>query len=388
MKGKVRKHRLLPLLLAACMLLLCGCGSLFDREYLSVTDYEPPAQELPDEEEEGTVVVRNQAELRRALRSMLDEWAEEGRIIFDAAYSGDINADIASACWQVRTQDALYAYCVENISYDVSKIVARYEAKITIRYTAGRDRDSIVRLQLTNELEEQLIGAIQRGDGRLVVLIARSSYSAEEVESLASRVYRENPALEPREARVTVNMLSGTGQQRLYEINFQYSLSQEELAQRRDALQAVTPFANPGALPEEPMARALMACRYLVNTCRYSENGQGDIYSALVLGEADSEGLSLAYVELCRQAGVPCQIVYGQRDWNNCCWNIIEIDGDNYHVDVSACMTEGMTQGFMLRDQTMWGRYRWDISSYPPCDGPLHYEETPPEQNTGEETVP
>ena len=375
------KRRILALLLAGCTLALVGCGNLFDQDYLSITDYEPPVQEHPDTE--GVIIVRNSAELNRALSGLINDGAEEGRVVFDAAYDGDVSADIASSCWQVRTRNALFAYCVENISYDVSKIVSHYEANFTIRYTeAGQDRDSIVRMQLTSGLEDQLRGAIDRGDSRLVVHISRSSYSAEDVENLARRVYLENPAAEPREPRVSVNMLIGTGMQRLYEINFNYGMNAEELQERRDALQALDPFADTVLRADDYTRRALAACEYLMNSCTYAESGQSDIYSALIGGSANSEGLALAYVELCRQLGVPCQIVYGQRDWRDRCWNIIRIGEDYYHVDVSACCEEGIALGFLLPDQTMWSRYRWDISSYPPCSGWIRYEDLIPQQET------
>ena len=364
------------LLLAACCLLLCGCGNLFDRDYLSVTDYEIPAQEPPAED---SVTVRDLAELRQFLTGLLNDQASEGRIVFDSSYAGDINADIASACWQVRTQDAFFAYCVANISYDVSKLVNHYEARFTISYNeAGEDPDSIVRLQLTTGLAEQLRQAIAGGDSRLVVLIGRSSMTAEDVENLASKVYRENPIIEPREPRVTVNMLSGTGSQRLYEISFNYNLSDEELQQRRADLQALEPFAEAEQIPEDSAERALLACEYLLEHSSYSESASNDIYAALIGGEANSEGLALAYVELCQQLDIPCQIVYGQRNWRNCCWNIIQLGGSSYHVDVSACMTLGIDQGFLLPDETMWMLYRWDISSYPPCNGELRYADLRP----------
>ena len=39
-----------------------------------------------------------------------------------------------------------------------------------------------------------------------------------------------------------------------------------------------------------------------------------------------------------------------------------------------------MALGFLLPDQTMWSRYRWDISSYPPCSGWIRYEDLIPQQ--------
>ncbi|MBR5094302.1 MAG: hypothetical protein IK095_04335 [Oscillospiraceae bacterium] len=375
------KRTLIALLLVCSALLLCGCGQLadlYDKEYLSVTDYEPPAAEKAVAED--SVTVHDMDELRGALTALIDAGAPGGHVIFDTAYTGDINADIASVCWQVRTQDALYAYCVENISYELSKIVSHNEATISISYTeAGLERDQIVHLQFSTGLEEQLYAAIARGDSRLVVLIDRSRITAEDVDSLASRVYREDPVLAPKEPRVTVNMLSGTGMQRLYEINFNYGMTEEEFLIRRSAIQELRPFAQTEDLPEAPALRALRACELLAEGTRYSSAGPSDIYSALILGEANSEGIALAYVELCRQLSVPCQIVYGQRDWHSCCWNIVQIDGAYYHVDVTLCSLEGMESGFLQADETMWGRYRWDISSYPPCRGTLRYADLFPE---------
>ncbi len=380
------KRPILALLLAACALALTACGNLFDQEYLSVTDYEPPVQEAPDTE--GGITVRNASELNRALSGLIDEGAEQGRVVFDPAYEGDVNADLASSCWQVRTRNALFAYCVESISYDLSKIVSHYEVNFTIRYTeAGQDRDSIVRLQLTSGLEEQLRAAIERGDGRLVVLISRSSYSAEDVENLARRVYREDPVIQPKEPRVSVNMLIGTNMQRLYEIKFNYGMTGEELRLRREALQALKPFEDTELSPVDYTGRALVACEYLVENCAFIDAGQNEIYAALIKQEANSEGLALAYVELCRQLGLPCQIVYGQRDWRDRCWNIVRLGDDYYHVDVSSCIEDGMEQGFLLPDETMWSRYRWDISSYPPCTGQLRYEDLIPKpEDTPEDT--
>ena len=61
--------------------------------------------------------------------------------------------------------------------------------------------------------------------------------------------------------------------------------------------------------------------------------------------------------------------------------------GDSYHVDVSVCAEQGMESGFLLPDETMWGHYRWDISSYPPCRGKLSYAALlPPAPEEGGET--
>lgn len=365
------KKTLIAFILTAAVCILCGCGSLFDREYVVVKEYEmqPPANSV----QADRVTVRNFTELRSALLRFVSEGAQQSSILFSANYDGDAAEDLASACWQVRTQNALCAYCVENIAYELSKIVTYYEAEISISYSAAAEKvEDIVQMPYSTGTEEVIRTALEEGRARLVVLINRSSYSAEEMEGIVDRVYRSYPASVPKEPQISINMLSGTGLQRLYEIRLRYGLSAAELESRQEELRNFTPFAELDLSQMEPAQRALLACRYLVEHCSYTTDGQNnDVYSALIRGQANSEGMALAYVELCRQMEVPCQIVYGQRDWENTSWNIVELDGDYYHVDPQLCADVGVEAGFLRRDVEMWGSYRWDVSAYPACEGQL-----------------
>lgn len=366
------KRKLTAIILSAAMLAgLCGCGSMFNKEYVSVSDYTPPAADKDAGEEK--INVRNFSELKQAILKLVADGETDGIIQFDQAYDGDTTEDMASACWQVRTQDAMCAYCVENIAYELTKIVTYYEATVYVSYSeASLDEGGIIRLQYSTGIEELIRNAFETGDTRLVVLISRSTYSAEDMESLVARTYRKYPASVPKEPRASVYMYSGTGMQRLYEINFSYGYTQAELEARQRELTELDPFSALDTEHMDEAHKALEACRYLMENCVYSdENQYSNAYSALILGQANSEGTALAYVELCRRLGVSCQIVYGQRDWQDYCWNIIEIDGAYYHVDVAHCAYAGLESGFMLRDEDMWESHRWDVSSYPACVGDL-----------------
>ncbi len=369
------KKRWTALLLATAICFLGGCGSIFEKEYVVVSDYAPPAQDSIDRGDR--ITVRNLNELKTALLGLVSAGESEGAILFDTDYDGDVSADLASACWQVRTQDALCAYCVDNIAYDLSKIVARYEAGITITYSeAALESDSILKMQYSTGIEDRIRAALEDGRSRLVVLIVRSFYSAEEMESLVNRVYRTYPASAPEAPRVSVNMFSGAGRQRLYEIHLGYSLSGEDLESRREELAQLDPFAEADTSGQDDGFKALLACEYLAENCTYTtESQRNDIYAALVEQSANSEGMALAYVELCRRLAVPCQIVYGQLNRENHCWNIVEIDGAYYHVDTAVCAEGGMESGFLMRDQEAWAEYRWDMAAYPVCAGELRYQD-------------
>ena len=179
---------------------------------------------------------------------------------------------------------------------------------------------------------------------------------------------------------MNVNIFSGNGSQRLYEIHINYRLTQEELEDRLAQLSAFEPFAELDPSEMTEAERAYTACAYLMEHCTESgESGANNAYSALITGQADSEGVAFGYVELCRRLGLDCRIVYGQHDWQEHCWNIVRLDGGYYHVDVTRCAEGEMASGFLENDEGFWGLYRWDVSSYPKCQGELRYTDVMPE---------
>ena len=366
----------LALVMAAVVVFsLCGCSGWFNKEYLSVKDYVPPVQENYSSKDK--ISVRNFTGLRQALLRFAYAGESEGRIVFDASYDGDPLEDLASACWQVRTQDALCAYCVENIAYELTKIVTTNEATVYYSYSNFcESADNIVHLPYSYGVESTLLETLENRDRKLVVLVASSSYTAEDIEGLLTRVYRENPTLVPREPRASVNMYSGTGSQRLYEISINYGLTSEELEQRIAALRAVDAFSGMDMESLSNGQRALAACQYLMEHCQLSAAATDNTaYSALVNHMANSEGLAFAYVDLCRQLKLECSIVYGQYQWQDRCWNIVKIDGSYYHVDVFEAINSGLESSFMVNDENFWGNHRWDVASYPKCTGEQNYSD-------------
>ena len=380
------------LLCLVCLFGLCGCGSMFPEEYVVVGDYTPalPAAVA----EEGRITVSDLPQLRRALLEMVSQGQRESSIIFDADYEGEISEDMASACWQVRTQDALCAYCVENISYDLTKIVNHTEARMTVRYSdAVCAPDEVLRRTYSSGLDELIREMLLTGSTREALLINQSYYSPEGMEELIAGVYRENPILSPQAPAISVMMLSGSGTQRLYEIDLDYGMDEAERQRRLEALKALDPFAGRDMEAADEAHRALAAAEWLSDHCRYVPDGAGDLYAALIGGAASDEGMAYAYVYLCKLLDLDCRMVYGQRNWKDGCWNIVSVEGNSYHVDPTVCAAGDYGAGFLLRDETMWENCRWDVSAYPACTGELSWYtlavqdghiEPPPAESGGE----
>lgn len=346
--------------------LLCSCA-YFETEYEAIEDYAPPA--LSQSDENGKISVSNIDSLQQAIRTIISNRESTGKIVFDSSYDGDPTADMSKACWQVRTQDALCAYWVENISYELSKIVTYYEAKLNISYSGYIDNSAeIVYLPYSAEIESAIKNALISGQSKLVVLVDHSMYSAEDVSGLVLDVYRKNPVSAPAQPLPTVNMFSGSNMQRLYEIIFYYEHPGSVLAYRRGALSEFHPFADLDTAAMSDTDKARIAFEYLVENCRVTSSAaRNTAYDAFIEGEADSEGIALAYVELCHQLGLECMIVYGQHDWQEHCWNIVGIDGYFCHLDVGLLDSRDENCCFLKSDESFWESYRWDMSSYPAC---------------------
>ena len=107
--------------------------------------------------------------------------------------------------------------------------------------------------------------------------------------------------------------------------------------------------------------------------CVYSEDAPGTLWSALMTGQSNSEGMALAYKVLCDAAGIDCVVVEGRLDREEHYWCIITVDGASYHVDPSRTREMGYGSTFLVSDAQMWGSYWWDNEDYPECTGPLSY---------------
>ena len=86
------------------------------------------------------------------------------------------------------------------------------------------------------------------------------------------------------------------------------------------------------------LEKALLVHDALAATCEYGmDNDTGDIrftaYGALVNRKAVCQGYAEAYAYLMTQLGITCGLC--RSDILNHAWNIIEIDGEEYHVDVT-----------------------------------------------------
>lgn len=155
----MRKRCITGILLAALLVSLCGCTSVFDKEYLSVRPYEEPSNLLTDAD---TTQIRNYAGLMRALNAMAAQY-ERSFVLAFGDYNGIIADDLAAACEELRTGTAIGAYCIDSVTYETEQVVAYCEASITIAYNRPESEvRSIYSAQTQKSILDCVVDALDR----------------------------------------------------------------------------------------------------------------------------------------------------------------------------------------------------------------------------------
>lgn len=98
-------------------------------------------------------------------------------------------------------------------------------------------------------------------------------------------------------------------------------------------------------------------------------------YGALVNHRAVCQGYSEALNILCKEAGIDSYVIDGKMNDGEChAWNIVRIEGNTYHLDVThddpVPNVDGYVQYnyFLTTDEMMKNSRTWDTKKYPSCN--------------------
>lgn len=352
-------RRYLALMLAALMLLLSGCARLFEKEYVSEKDYEDPEISSDSETQE----IHDYAGLLRLLNAMVANFETQQSLIF-TNYDGIIADDLSKACWELRSNTALGSYCVQDIEYTTEQVVAYCEADITVSYKRSEEEvKGLTSAQTRSGVAQCVADALEDQKSKLAVLMNTNALTENDVKELVLQTCLDHPTLAVEIPTVDVTMYSGETSQRIFEITLHTALSQEETAQRREAvLKAVDEIVSE-IDPDTPES-VLQAAVLTAERCSMGGELGATAYDALVLGNTDSQGLAMAYRAVCDALDAECLVVNGQLDGGVHVWNLITLGSNRYNLDLV-----GYSGTLWLQpDRDIWGRYWWNVDRYPACD--------------------
>ncbi len=354
-------RKIMCAIMAVLMLLSTGCASMLNRDYSSVA---PHSATPTAEGDSNTIRVENYQELVNALIYLVNQGEESGSI----RYSGeeaDFKKLMDEACLEVKQEDPLGNYAVDYIKYSVTSIVGSYEADVQITYRRTREQvASIVDATGAAAIRSELSRALSSFSSEVVLRISYFEEDENYIHQLVRQAYLSNPATALDFPEAEVAMYPESGQQRIVEVTLTYHQPLQTLESRRNSLsREAERICQPLAESSSIRGKLDGITQALQSMGAYSAQGGSTAYDALLSGGGDSQGVALAFSLLCRQVGITCSVVDGQKDGQSHFWNVVQTAAGYRHVDLSR--SGSVTYDV---DQTMTQQgYVWDTQQVPVC---------------------
>ena len=361
-------RRLLPLLLI--ILLLCGCSHLAEGEYLVVTDHVETGM---NPETSGRIFeVHTYSGLKRAIQNLVNNGTEDG-IVRAVEYSGIIRDDISKACLEVARSSPMGAYAVEYMTHSVNRILSYDEVSIHVHYKLSQEEILEVRsVSSLSDFYARIDEGLDSGKEFLALQIATLALNDRNIKNYVSGYYQQHPDGLLSLPDLSVSFYPSEDYvQKIITLTLDYHVSPEDRTDMLAELRARAEALTRGIDHSSPEYASMLCCSAVADAIvRTSIRGR-TAYDVLINGSGNSEGCAMAYQLLCSMCGVPCQVISGRLNSDTHYWNLIQLDGDYYHVDCSACVGNSLENGFLRRDSDLWGSYWWEPGTYPSAQGSL-----------------
>lgn len=344
------------------LMLLSGCSAMLVREYQSV---EPHVRLSVAEDDSNAVWAESYSELQSAILAQVKAHQEVG-VIRLKNWKGDVEEQLTRACDEISHSDPLGAYSVDRIQHSFTRMVSYYEATITIDYRRSAEQiAAVTTVTGSGAIRAELLDAL---DGFVPETVFQINYFDETqdagyIRDLIREAYYDLPAAALGMPEAQVNLYPDEGSRRVVEVLLTYPEDAKTLQGKRVQLEdAATDLVEPyrTGLADRVLASVLFSA---LRERSAADGAAGSTaYHALVEGAADSEGMALAYKELCDLAELPCQVVEGDLDGVPHFWTIVTLEEGSFHVDPSR------EEGVLLTDAQMaQAGYTWPEGEYPVC---------------------
>jgi len=381
------KRLIAAILILVALTTLIGCADILEGYSMSESPY---FVLQPERQPEERIEISNYEELTEEVFNLITEHEISGRMLA-TSYDGDIEADVRRVCREIYSHDPLVAYAISDIAGGVTRFVPNYEVDINVEYKrTKRQVDSIVKVPTGPYLRSELF-TIMSEYRDVAVIRTALKVTKEYLIELAREIYYQNPRRIMMLPVIAVEEFPLIKGEKILELRFGYSEQASILSQHREILDY---YLNRGmglALGDTYPEILLSLVENLVDASVFDwgaamaigmhgvQNSATTAFGAMINGRAAGEGFAMALKALCDEMGFDCIVVLGHLDSRLGtlvhAWNIVSIDGENYHIDVSMCIDEDMETAFFKTDEDFLKHYTWDMTVTPRCEGTLTYED-------------
>lgn len=333
-----------------------ACSMFLEDTYSSVT----PHTVAPVSEENNFISVESYHELVNALTYFVTEMEETGQIRLSDYDKDNAKTDLNTAIIEVMNETAWGSYAVSSIHWDTNTIMGYLEAQIQITYKKTPEEvDEILLVSGTTALVRAISQGLNEMEDSVILQNSRASTDRSQVPSMMQRAYQLSAQSLVELPEVHTTFYPKEGAWRMIELSFHYTLSPETRQERLIALEdSIAQLTSPlWSMEEEDYFQALVQVMTEVST----PSNVGDTpYHVLVEGSGTSRGVALAYLALCQEMNLSCEVIEGTLYGETYHWNrITKEDGSSFHLDVSlAPLEEGKTPYYTPQEMKGKG-YDW-----------------------------
>lgn len=374
---------------------LTACDPLVKTEHLSVTPHiEAAVPSSTEEISNSPSVVSHRMELRGAVLSFIRDWTEQG-VIYVRNYSGDIAADLEETIHYATHEDPIGAYAVDYVDAELNGNGEEGSVNMSIVFRrSAAEIDAIVTVSSNTGAYDRIRQALSAFDVSLTLRIR--NYQEADFARYIYDYCLDHPAIVPVIPNLSAQVYPEEGESRILELHFAYPVAREELRLIQSEVQTIwnsaSSYVRSGKNAQE---QAQLLCRFLSTRFSYSITDtfpQMPAYELLCRGKAHSYSFASVFYAQCLSVGLDCELVSGSRNDAPHYWNLLQIDGQYYHIDLLRSLEQGQTELLLLTSQELIQEgYSWQPEAYPPAvEAPAVDEEVPgasqPEQDNAPET--
>lgn len=373
------KKKLLALALSG-LLLLSGCASMLERDYVSSTshvDYSVTTEDasiLRAETYQGLV---------NSILYFVNERAFTGTIrLYN--YTGDVEADLANACNEVCQKDPLSAYSVRSIQYDSTRILTYYEVEVSIDYARTAEEVAAIReVSGVSALRQELSDMVDKRESGRTLLVSYYSGTEAQISQLLSLALCARPELYLFPGGLfeyAISIYPETGSRRIVEISVDNWVGSSHTSEEDlDAYIRQLEETARQLLEANPPAGVTYTVAEVAAILRSASGGYNFLGTSLALdtlsgSSAAGQGYLLAMEYLCQQCGIEAMPVLGQSSW------LIVNTEDGYRhlllqdiystppVEEGAEPEDPLPLPLYTDEELAALGYGWDRTLYPACE--------------------
>lgn len=379
----MKKRIIAAVLCSAVLFGVCGCKSILDEEVQSVTAHQDQVTPVTD----SVIEASTYDELKAAMLGFVTEHEEDG-LIHVIGYAGDVRQDVDRACSEIINNDPIGSYAVLEMTGQATKIVSYYEVAVSIIYNkvtkAQLESINNIPFASVRSLKLDLQNTLTDYEPSSVILIKDIELTKEDALDYVTEIYYENPMDIVMLPITDVEFFPNEGPDRIVDFAFVYRYPTGILnVMEKNLNDSVQNIAETVSGDDGDILLSL--CQHLMDTVEYdtataesgdysTQNTAATAYGALINCSAIGEGYAMAFKALCDELGIECDVVLGALNGKPHVWNIVALEGDYYHIDVSMSDVNGISTAFLKNDTKMLETYTWNKLKYKICNGPLTYE--------------